>query len=52
MAMCSGSPVDEGYSTDLDIPDSESWYREFEERVRSGRYTGRELLQALKAIRP
>lgn len=52
MSMCSGSPVDEGHSTDLVIPTSEAWYRKFEKSVRSGRYTGGELLIALKAVEP
>lgn len=52
MAMCSGSPVDEGYSTDLLIPRSAKWYYRFEKSVGGGRRSGRELLEALRAIEP
>lgn len=52
MSMCSGSPVDEGYTTDLVIPSSEGWYRRFEKRVRNGCHSGRELLEVLKRMEP
>lgn len=52
MAMCSGSPVDEGYSSDLVIPPNEQWYRRFEKKVGGGLRSGRELLEVLKAIEP
>ncbi len=50
LAMCSGSNVAEGLSTDLAIPDTEAWYGRFEKRVGGGRHTGRDLLDALKAV--
>ena len=52
MSMCSGSPVDEGYSTDLVVPKSESWYRKFEKLAPRGSYTGAQLLEVLKGIEP
>lgn len=52
MAMCSGSPVDEGFSTDLSIPKSFTWYRKFEKAVGGGRRSGRELLEVLTTIGP
>jgi hypothetical protein len=51
MSMCSGSPVGEGYSTDLVIPASEKWYGEFEKLARTGKYRGCQLLDILNGIR-
>lgn len=52
MSVCSGSPVREGFSTDLVIPKSENWYNVFEKKVGNGRYRGRELLEVLNTIEP
>lgn len=52
MSMCSGSPVGEGYSTDLVIPASATWYRQFEAGAGQGRARGRDLLAILSRIRP
>lgn len=50
MAMCSGSPVGEGYNTDLKIPDSEKWYFEFEKQTGHKPFAGRDLLKVLNSI--
>jgi hypothetical protein len=52
MSLCSGSPVDEGYSSDLIIPPSQAWYRRFEKAAGQDPRTGAELLKVLKTIEP
>ena len=52
MSMCSGSPVGEGYNTDLKIPPSEKWYHQFEKKAGNKRYRGSELLALLSTIDP
>jgi hypothetical protein len=50
MSMCSGSPVKEGYNTDLVIPPSEKWYFAFEKLAPTGNFTGRQLLAILNTV--
>jgi hypothetical protein len=52
MSMCTGSPVGEGYSTDLKIPPDAQWFRQFEEKAGSGCHKGSALLEILHTIAP
>ncbi|MDQ7826493.1 MAG: hypothetical protein RDV48_27065 [Candidatus Eremiobacteraeota bacterium] len=50
MSMCTGCPVDEGYSSDLHIPSTAQWFRQFQQRAGQGRYSGKALLVVLAEI--
>lgn len=52
LSLCSGSPVGEGFSTDLKIPKSARWYTRFEKASRGRRLSGRKLLEILSSIEP
>lgn len=48
MSMCSGAPVGEGLSTDLDIPKGYTWYHKLEKKAGGGSHSGKDLLALLK----